>query len=175
MVLAGPEQNGQSTSLVIRPNAAPELRTVLGGFLIVSVPILVQALLLTAAGLWPTLPYALAVVAALAISMRIGYRYTQQREVVVVSGEQVAIEKGHRELEERHEFPRGWARVVLTEEARLAGSISHLFIQSHGRRVEVGRFLDDRERHDLARRLAPLMGPDRDFDEAAAGDPTSRS
>jgi uncharacterized membrane protein len=100
--------------------------------------------------------------------LRLGYRYTQQREVVVVDGEQVAVEKGHRDLEERHEFPRGWARVVLTEELRLAGSISHLFIQSHGRQVEVGKFLDDRERRELAERLKPLMGPSRDFAEPSA-------
>jgi uncharacterized membrane protein len=165
MVTAALDPTGTVTGVEIRPNAAPALRTVVTGYLVVSVPILVQAVILTVIGLWPTLLYALAVVIVLGVGMRVGYRYTQQREVVVVEGEQVAVEKGHRDLEERHEFPRGWARVVLTEEPVIAGTVSHLFIQSHGRQVEVGRFLDDRERRDLARRLEPLMGPGRAFPE----------
>ena len=162
------DPSGQLTGLVIRPNAAPSLRSVVTGFLVVSIPILVQGVALTVIGLWPTLLYAMAVVLTLGFCMRLGYRYTQQREVVVVCGDQVAVEKGHLDLEERHEFPRGWARVVLTQEPCLAGSISHLFIRSHGRQVEVGKFLDDRERHELAERLKPLMGPGRDFAEPGA-------
>jgi uncharacterized membrane protein len=163
MLSAALDPSEQLTGLVIRPNAAPSLRSVVAGFLVVSVPILVQGIVLTVIGLWPTLLYAVAVILALGYGMRVGYRYTQQREIVVVSGDQVAVEKGHHDLEQRHEFQRGWARVVLTEEPCLAGSISHLFIQSHGRQVEVGKFLDDRERRELAERLKPLMGPERVF------------
>jgi uncharacterized membrane protein len=154
------KDDGNARGLVIRPNAAPSLRAVVGGYLVMSVPVMLQGIVLTLIGLWPTLFYALATVIALGVSMHIGYRYTQQREVVVVDGEQLAVEKGHRNLEQRVEFPRGWAQVVITEEPHFAGIVSHLFIRSHGQQVEVGRFLDDRERRELAARLRPLIASD---------------
>jgi uncharacterized membrane protein len=54
-------------------------------------------------------------------------------------------------------FPRHWAQVRI----RAAASPLHpsrLTIESHGRRFEVGSFLNEQERQGLAQRLRRLIG-----------------
>jgi len=51
-----------------------------------------------------------------------------------------------------------WVRVRL-EPARWRGWPSRLLIASHGREVEIGEFLNDDERRELAQRLTELLRP----------------
>ncbi len=53
-------------------------------------------------------------------------------------------------------FHAYWAKVRL-EPGRWRGWPSRLMVGSHGREVEVGAFLNDTERHSLARRLTQLL------------------
>ena len=49
-----------------------------------------------------------------------------------------------------------WARLSL-QPGRWRGAPSRLLVRSHGREVEIGAFLNDEERRDLARRLSGLL------------------
>lgn len=57
-----------------------------------------------------------------------------------------------------------WARLRLRP-GRWRGAPSRLVIRSHGREVEIGAFLTDEERTELARRLSGLLA------QAGSGDP----
>jgi uncharacterized membrane protein len=74
------------------------------------------------------------------------------REVVRLEGEQLVIEKGRDRPLERHRFDTAWVRVDL-EGAPYRWHPSRLLIRSHGRGVELGRFLTDGERELLAKSL----------------------
>jgi uncharacterized membrane protein len=154
MVTCTLDTSGQPSLLELRPNASPSRNTVVGAFVVACVPIVAQAVILTLLGLWPVLFYAAATLVALGAGLRIGYRYTQQRELVLLCGDRLAVEKGHHRLEERHEFPSAWAQVVTDV---VDGQVRHLFVRSHGREVEVGRFLDEPERRETALRLRLLL------------------
>jgi len=80
------------------------------------------------------------------------------REVVTVDEKSVAIESGRDKPTERHEFQRPWTQVILE---RSAGSWypSRLLIRSHGRQVEIGRFLNEEERRGLAEALNRIITP----------------
>lgn len=163
MVSAVVDPAGQGGRLVIRPHAPLSWKGSLLVFALVSAPIVFVAVICGLLGSWYVLPFSLLVVTAVGIGLAAGYRRTQIREVVSVAGEAVAVDRGHRHPEEHYEFPRGWAQVVLLEPAAARDEFSHLFIRSHGREVELGAFLDEAERHDLAKRLQHLMGPGRSF------------
>ncbi|HEY2397226.1 MAG TPA: DUF2244 domain-containing protein [Rudaea sp.] len=54
------------------------------------------------------------------------------------------------------QFHPYWARLTL-QPGRWRGAPSRLLVRSHGREVEIGAFLNDEERRDLAQRLSGLL------------------
>lgn len=109
------------------------------------------------------------VVVALGVGLAAGFRRTQINEVVSICGATVAVDKHRQRNSEHYEFQRGWAQVVLAEPKVPNIDPSHLFIRSHGRQVEIGAFLDEEERYELAASLRRMMGPDRYYDSCSAG------
>jgi uncharacterized membrane protein len=80
-----------------------------------------------------------------------------QREVIVVSDETVTVERAAGSRLSLMVFPRHWARVKLRG-PQSSRHPSRLVIESHGRACEVGRFLTEEERRNLASRLQLLVG-----------------
>jgi uncharacterized membrane protein len=166
--LSGP--TGDTGQLILRPRAPMSPAAVVVLFVSVSTAILGVAFICGFLGAWQVLPMSSLVVVSLGFGLTAGYRRTQVEEVVSIVGATIAIDKHQPRETEHYEFQRGWAQVVL-EEPRppLEEFPSRLFIRSHGRQVQIGAFLDDDERHELATRLQPLIGPGRRFDSSAAG------
>ena len=108
-------------------------------------------------GLWPVLPFAGLEIGLLAWAVRSSMRRGEEREVIVVSDSDVAIERRAPTGSGLTVFPRHWARVKLRG-PQTAARPSRLMIESHGRACEVGRFLTEEERRGLARRLQRLVG-----------------
>jgi uncharacterized membrane protein len=80
-----------------------------------------------------------------------------ERETITVTQDHVTIVQRRREGERAAVFPRHWSRVTL-HAPPAAQHPSRLFIESHGRACEVGRFLTEDERRSLAVRLKQLVG-----------------
>ena len=103
-------------------------------------------------GFWLVMPFsgleALAVAAAFYLVLRDGER----RELVRIEGERLVIETGKRELEHRHEFNCVWVRVHLAR-SRYRNHPTRLYVGSHGRAIELGRFLSEHERETFSQSL----------------------
>ena len=69
-----------------------------------------------------------------------------------IEGDQLIIETGAHELEHRYEFSCLWVRVNLSR-SRYRHHPTRLFVGSHGRAIELGRFLTDGERETFSRSL----------------------
>jgi uncharacterized membrane protein len=169
MVTAVGNLAGEGGRLILSPYAPTSRRVSVVIFSLVTGGILAVAGVCVLLGAWQVMPLSLLVVAAVGMGMRSGYRRTQIEEVVSISGETVAVEKHQLRTKEHYEFQRGWAQVVLHEPLAPMPDLSRLFIRSHGKQVEIGAFLDDEERHELAIRLRQLMGPGRSFTPCATG------
>jgi uncharacterized membrane protein len=79
------------------------------------------------------------------------------RQTIIISEATVSIEDLAPPAPRRIEFPRHWAQVRI----RPGGSPLHpsrLTVESHGRRHEIGSFLNEQERLGLAKRLKRLIG-----------------
>ncbi|MBI4997106.1 MAG: DUF2244 domain-containing protein [Rhodocyclales bacterium] len=170
MVTAVGGRSGDGGRLILSPRAPMTRRATLVLFLAVSTPILGVAIVCAMLGAWQVLLMSSLVVVAVAAGLLSGYRRTQIDEVVSIVGDTVAVDKHLRHATEHHEFQRGWAQVVL-EEPRppMEEFPSRLFIRSHGRQVQIGGFLDDDERRELAARLQRTMGPSRPFESCGGG------
>jgi uncharacterized membrane protein len=112
--------------------------------------------LATALGYWPVLPFAGAEMLLLAWALKTNMARRFQRESIVISETEVSIEDDGA-TPRRLVFPRHWARVKI----RRPKSPLHrgqLVIESHGRAREVGKFLTEEERRQLAAELRLLIG-----------------
>lgn len=107
-------------------------------------------------GYWVILPLCGLELGALVLGLYWCNHALLAREVVTIDDEAITIEAGRRRVERRFELPRHWARVTLVP----GPGRSHprrLIVRSHGRAVELGRFLTDDERDEAASRLRDLL------------------
>lgn len=124
---------------------------------LVAAPTFAVALLFTAQGFWPVLPFAGLEIGLLIWAVRSSLRSGLEREIITVSDDSVIIRHWDRRGVQSAVFPRHWSRVTL--HAPLAAlHPSRLVFESHGRACEVGRFLTEDERRSLAVRLQQLVG-----------------
>ncbi|MDR2215898.1 MAG: DUF2244 domain-containing protein [Nevskiaceae bacterium] len=110
-------------------------------------------------GFWPVLPFAGLEVAALWFALTINRRREQQVQTILVSDDEIRVRKHDPvHTDQVLVFPRYWSRVKLRRSA-IASHPSHLVIESGGQSCEVGEFLTEVQRQDLAGRLHRLVGP----------------
>jgi uncharacterized membrane protein len=115
------------------------------------------ALPLTFMGYWPVLPFAGAELALLFWALRSSMARRYEKQTITISSETVEIEDCHPPPQSCVVFPRHWAQVRI----RAGDSPLHpsrLTVESHGRRHEIGSFLNEQERQALALRLKRLIG-----------------
>ncbi len=109
-------------------------------------------------GFWPVLPFAGLEMLVLGWALRVSMQRRHHRQTITVTGDSVeVVEEQRRQAAQRVVFPRHWAQVRI----RAGQSPLHpsrLTIESHGRRCEVGSFLNEQERSGLAGRLKRLIG-----------------
>ncbi|MGQ0833638.1 MAG: DUF2244 domain-containing protein [Gammaproteobacteria bacterium] len=108
-------------------------------------------------GFWPVLPFAGLEMLVLAWALWASFARRRFSEAITISERDVLIELCDRERRSQIVFSRHWAQVKLRSPvSRLHPS--RLTIESHGRALEVGRFLTEEERRGLAMRLQRLIG-----------------
>lgn len=108
-------------------------------------------------GFWPVLPFAGLEMALLGWALHASMRRRHHRQTITVTRDSVEIEETRPPEQRRVAFPRHWAQVRI----RAGHSPLHpsrLTIESHGRRCEVGSFLNEQQRTGLAGRLKRLIG-----------------
>jgi uncharacterized membrane protein len=110
----------------------------------------------TIMGYWPVLPFAGAEMLLLGWALKTSMDRRHEHETIDVTESEVVIEysKG---TPRRVVFPRHWARVKIRR-PKSPLHRAHLVIESHGRAYEVGRFLSEEERRQLAAHLGLVIG-----------------
>lgn len=136
---------------VIRPNSSLSWRG--NVFVIASVAAVLIFVVAPFAflGYWPMLPFAGLEIVVLTIALYLCSRRSQWREVITIGEDEIAVSRGRRSPEISFTFSRYWAAIRL--QAPIAGRPGRLTVGSHGREVEVGAFLNDEERKELAEAL----------------------
>lgn len=116
------------------------------------------AAVLSLHGFWPILPFAGLEMAALGLCLKLSLDRRHRLQTILITDNEVQVKttkKGH--LLTQVVFPRHWSRVKLRP-AALAHHPSRLFIESAGRACEIGSFLTDDERREVAQQLHRLVG-----------------
>lgn len=142
----------QGYRIVIRPNRSQTWAQTKWFYASICAASLLVAGAMSMLGFWPVLPFAGAELLALGGCIYAVAKAGEVMEVVSVSGDQVAVEKGRREPQQVWTFQRTWARARLRP-PKIAWYPSQLVIGCRGTEVELGRFLTEEERRHLADEL----------------------
>lgn len=118
-------------------------------------------------GAWPVLPFA--GLECLALYLVYGWlkRHQGDYQCVMLDNEQVVVETREGDETRRSEFSRAWAQVVIEDGA---GGRSSVFIRSHGRAVEIGKWLTSEARTKAARRLKRQISQDHSRSQNHSGE-----
>lgn len=149
------DNEARTGRFILRPQRSATWRDnlwLVAAVAVLAVPI---ALYWTAFGFWPVLLVCALHLLALTWALYKVSHALLAREVVTVGPEQITIEAGHREVERRFELTRAWAQVRLRTGPRRR--YNTLVLRSAGRAVELGRFLTDDEREQLAGELKRVV------------------
>lgn len=138
--------------IVVRPNRSLTRRQLQLVFLVIAGICLSIASVFAVLGMWPVLPFAGAEVIAVGIGFYLSAVGGRETEVVSVNSDEVAVEKGRRRLTQRWVTQRAWAQIRLLP-PRIRWYPTRLVIRSHGKEVELGGFLNEDERRQLAGEL----------------------
>jgi len=155
-MVATQSQGRLGCRFVLRPNCSASWAEIKVFLAVISTVCLGVAGAFAWVGLWPILPFAGLEIALLAYALCWTSTRARETEVVDISEQQVAVEKGHSEVEASWRFERSWTQVSLVE-ASVRNYPTRLFIGSHGQRVQLGLFLGEHERQRLARDLRSVL------------------
>jgi uncharacterized membrane protein len=111
----------------------------------------------TLRGAWLVLPFAGAEMVVLVTALYLSCRWSRRTEVLLVDADTIVFQRGRDRPLEEHRFQRAWARAVLVRDPK-GWYPSRLLLRSHGRSVEVGSWLVEEERLELAEELARVTG-----------------
>ena len=150
------ERNWQ---IVIRPNRSLTWRQTQLAFLILAAVCLTIAAAFALVGFWPVLPFAGAEIMAVGAGLYLCALDGRETEIVSVHGDKVEVEKSRPRRSNRWEFQRAWAQIRLLP-PRVHWYPTRLVIRSHGREVQLGGFLNEDERQQLAGELRRAIARD---------------
>ncbi|MFQ5661264.1 MAG: DUF2244 domain-containing protein [Gammaproteobacteria bacterium] len=147
---------GAEQIFVIRPNQAMSWRGLLIAYAAIAGTALTIAVACYCVGLTLVWPFSGLEVIALGVALTITSRRGDWREVITIGKDSIALEAGRQGPATRWEFHRQWTKVVL-QRAGNSWYPSRLLLRSHGRQVEIGRFLNEQERQGFAEMLSGVI------------------
>ena len=164
MVTAESSRDRNAHRLVIEPNRSLGWRQSFVLILAVAVLLFSVATVFALKGYWMIFPFAGLEVAALMYCTYLVTRSTYRCQVVSIDEREVKVDKGRRRQfgarrqgpEETRVYPRPWASVRL-EEQDSDWHPAHLSLGASGDRVELGEFLTNAEKRELAHRLRSML------------------
>jgi uncharacterized membrane protein len=106
-------------------------------------------------GAWPILPFVGLEVVALAYAFYYVNKHEADYESISIEGDSLMIERCIGQSVSQHEINPYWVKVMQHE---LPNGELHLYLQSHGKEIEVGRYLTRKQRELLAKQLKQRTG-----------------
>ena len=143
-------------TIMIMPNRAMSWQNIMLIYFLISVVTLSIAIWFFTQGLIFILPFAGIELAALGIVLYISAWRSNIKEVVNVKENKIRIEIGRKIPEKIYELDKTWAKVVLQKSWK-NWYPSRLLLRSHGRQLEIGKFLNEQERQCLEVELKKVI------------------
>jgi uncharacterized membrane protein len=152
MISINKVSSGESTRFVLSPNCSISWSELLLFYLLTCAVALVIGLFFTLQGLWLVLPFSGFEMLVLGIGLYLTSRKVYQREVITLDPEHTRIEKGMQRIDQSWEFQTSWIQVI-DQPPDHRSPRRKLTISMYGESVEIGGFLANSEKDELAFQL----------------------
>ena len=152
--LGGP--GGLTEGFVIKPNRAMPWGQLLVFYLALVLLLLVFSTFFIFKGMTLILPFYGIELLALGYALYVTARRSSYQEVITFDNDVIVVESGRISPETRCELQRYWAKMRL-ERSWNSWYPSRLLICSHGKQIEIGKFLNEQERLGLASELGKMF------------------
>lgn len=119
---------------------------------LLSVVMLTISLGLASLGLWLVLPYSALAMLALGVGLYVTGLRLCRREVVLLTEDEVIVQRGRRRAEQEIHLPRCWTQLVI-HPGRSPSDAPRIALRSYGRETELGVDLNADERGECAAAL----------------------
>lgn len=149
-------ENDLEKTIMVMPNRAMPWQHIMMIYLLISGVTISIAFGFFTQGLTLILPFAGLELLALGVVLYISAWRSNIKEVVNVAEEKIRIEIGRNGPEKTYELDKTWAKVVL-ERSWNNWYPSRLLLRSHGRQIEIGKFLNEQERQCLGAELKKVI------------------
>jgi len=146
--------------IIVRPNASLTLYHALlffTGIALVSLIIGVRFMLL---GAWFILPIAVLELLLLAFCLKCVLQSNQREESIRIAPDKVLLTRQDAQSQQTHTLSRHWLRVVDEQDANSEDNDwqpHRVFLRSHGQSHEVGSFVNNAEKRELAKLLRQAL------------------
>ena len=107
-------------------------------------------------GLWLIFPFAGLEVGLLATCLYLRLRANFNTEVITFDETTVIVERGHFQIEKSWKYHRMWAKIFV-KKPTLRGRPKQVFIRSHGKELELGAFLNKKDKEMLIKDLKDVV------------------
>ena len=149
-------QGDTDVGYVIKPNQAISWRSLMLVYALISTVTIVIGIFFYSMGLSLVLPFSGLEIGALWAALYTCACRGAIQEVISIDRNNITFETGRLRPERKVVFKRHWAKVIL-ERSWNSWYPSRLLIRSHGRQIEVGRFLNEQERQGFALLLCDTL------------------
>ncbi len=146
---------GADYSITAKPNCSLTPRQRVWVFVAVAVFPLVISTGFLIAGAWMVLPFAGFELLALGLAFYLVHCHADDYESITITGNSLAVEWREYKKTSRIVFQCYWARIILRD---APGGEQKLWLRSHGREVEFGRYMSNDARLILAGQLKRRTG-----------------
>lgn len=140
----------------ISPNGSLSRRNLMFSVVVIVICGAFAITLSTVFGLWIVSPFYGLEASALVFCLFRSYRLSGRRELITVTDSSVIIERNYMDAEKFVNLKRAWVACSIAKSVRM-GHPSQLTLSLHGRHVEIGRFLAEPERLQLAIQLKQIL------------------
>ncbi len=142
-------------SVTAKPNCSLTPRQKVWVFVAIAFLPLVVSIAFMIIGAWLVMPFTGLELLVLGSAFYVVHCHSGDYESITITGDNLAVEWRNYKKTGRIVFHRYWARIILRD---APGGEQRLWLRSHGKEVEFGRYLSNTERLILAGQLKRRIG-----------------
>ena len=144
------------TTIILRPNNSSSWQFNMQILASLSAIIFLLSGYFALHGLWLVLPFAFLVIAAVYVCFYLRVRANIKTEIITFNDSTVIVERGRYHAENTWKYHRLWTKIFV-KKPHVRGNPKQIFIRSHGKELELGSFLNKKDKEILIKDLKSIV------------------
>jgi uncharacterized membrane protein len=144
------------TTIILKPNNSSSWQFNMQILASLSAIIFLLSAYFALQGLWLVVPFAFLVIATVYVCLYLRVRDNIKTEIITFNDSTVVVERGRYHAEDTWKYHRLWTKIFV-KKPQLRGYPKQIFIRSHGKELELGSFLNKKDKEILIKDLKTVV------------------